>query len=82
METLKLFMAGLSPNEKKAFAERCGTTINYLRKVMSTGSVIGPEICVQLEIHSGGVVTRKSLHPETWERIWPELKCSVTAATN
>ncbi|KMK23120.1 antirepressor protein Cro [Pluralibacter gergoviae] len=74
METLKKYMADLSPEQKRVFAERCGTTINYLRKVMSTGSVIGPEICVQIEIHSAGAVSRKSLNPDNWERIWPELR--------
>jgi len=74
MEALKIFMAGLSPKEKVAFAEQCGTTLNYLRKAMSTKSVFGPEICVLIETHSGGVVSRKSLNPESWDRIWPELK--------
>ncbi len=80
MEALKIFMAGLSPKEKVVFAEKCGTTLNYLRKVMSTKSVIGPEICVQIEIHSGGVVSRKSLNPDSWDRIWPELKDKGHAA--
>lgn len=79
MDTLKNYMAGLTPKQKKAFAESCGTTINYLRKVMSTGSVIGPEICVQIEIQSRGEVSRKSLNPGRWERIWPELKDSKSA---
>lgn len=79
MDTLKKYMAGLTPNQKKAFAESCGTTINYLRKVMSTGAVIGPEICVQIEIQSQGAVSRKSLNPNNWEKIWPELKDSSSA---
>lgn len=78
MDTLKQYMANLTPKEKLDFAERCGTTLNYLRKVMSTRSVIGPEICVQIEIHSGGAVTRQSLNPENWGRIWPELKDQVS----
>lgn len=76
METLKQYMSRLTPKQKRAFAERCGTTINYLRKVISTGSVVGPEISVQIEIHSQGAVSRKSLNPENWDRIWPELKHS------
>lgn len=80
METLKLFMAGLTAEEKKAFAEKCGTTINYLRKVMSTGGNIGPEICVQIELHSGNKVSRKDLYAGDWKRIWPELEETTTAA--
>ena len=82
METLKRYMASLSPKQKRAFAESCGTTINYLRKVMSTGSVIGPEICVQIEIQSGGAVSRQSLNPENWQRIWPELKGTESTTEN
>jgi len=74
MEALKQFMSGLTPKEKVDFADKCGTTLNYLRKVMSTKSIIGPEICVQIEIHSAGAVNRKDLNPEGWEFIWPELK--------
>ncbi len=73
METLKQYMATLTPEEKKVFAQSCGTTLNYLRKVMSTGKPMGPEICAQIEIHSGGKVTRKSLSPNNWQKIWPEL---------
>jgi len=73
MEALKTYMANLTPEEKKQFALNCGTTLNYLRKVMSTGKPIGPEICAQIEIHSGGVVSRKSLKPNNWQNIWPEL---------
>ncbi|MDM3434569.1 YdaS family helix-turn-helix protein [Citrobacter sp. Cb034] len=73
METLKTYMANLTPEEKKQFALNCGTTLNYLRKVMSTGKPIGPEICAQIEIHSGGEVSRKSLKPNNWQKIWPEL---------
>lgn len=80
MEILKQYMAGLTPKEKRDFAASCGTTLNYLRKVMSTNSVIGPEICVQIEINSGGVVSRQKLNPENWDRIWPELKTSHHAS--
>lgn len=74
MKTLSEFMAGLTPAEKKQFAANCGTTINYLRKVMSTGKSVGPELCAQIEVNSGGVVSRKSLRPENWQKIWPELE--------
>lgn len=80
MKTLNAFMAGLTPLEKKEFAINCGTTINYLRKVMSTGKPIGPELCAQIELHSGGAVTRKSLRPENWQKIWPELEGADHAA--
>lgn len=44
--------------------------------------MIGPEICVQIEIQSGGVVSRQSLNPENWQRIWPELKGTESTTEN
>lgn len=73
MEALKRYMVNLSPSEKKDFATRCGTTLNYLRKVMSTGQKIGPELCVQIEKQSSGAVSRQLLSPTNWREIWPEL---------
>lgn len=27
----------------------------------------------QIEIHTGGAVTRKEMFPDSWQSIWPEL---------
>ena len=35
------------------------------------------ERCVEIEIATGGTVTRRDLRPNDWHRIWPEL---ITAA--
>jgi DNA-binding transcriptional regulator YdaS (Cro superfamily) len=32
-----------------------------------------PENCVSLEQATGGVVTRRDLRPDDWQKIWPEL---------
>ncbi len=34
---------------------------------------IPPERCVQIERATGGVVSRRDLRPNDWQRIWPEL---------
>jgi len=36
------------------------------------------ERCVAIERATGGVVTRKDLHPNDWHLIWPELVDSET----
>jgi DNA-binding transcriptional regulator YdaS (Cro superfamily) len=39
--------------------------------------VPSPENCVVIERATGGLVTRKDLRPDDWERIWPELAMSA-----
>lgn len=73
MNELKTFLSTMTMREQRAFALRCGTTIAYLRKVISTGKVLGTEICVRIEQESGNVVTRKHLVPN-WKARWPELE--------
>lgn len=72
MEELKHFLNSLSLKEQRDFAERCGTTLGYLRKSISKKSILGAEICVAIEHESKGEVTRKHLVPH-WEFRWPEL---------
>lgn len=74
MEILREYLKTLKPAEKIDFAVRCGTSLNYLRKAISKGQIIGPELCVQIEKESSGVVSRKKLNPERWAQIWPELE--------
>jgi hypothetical protein len=73
MEPLRLHLNSLPPSEQTAFAERCGTTIGYLRKALSTGAVLRPELMVAIERESGGIVHRWSMRPNDWARVWPEL---------
>lgn len=72
MEKLKIFLNSLTLVEQRNFAEKCGTTLAYLRKAISKKSVLGTEICVAIERESKGEVTRKHLVPH-WQRRWPEL---------
>ena len=36
METLRAYLSTLTPDDQAAYAKRCGTTIGYLRKALST----------------------------------------------
>ena len=74
---LKSYLNSLSPQAQEKFCSRVGTTIGYLRKALSKGQRIGPEIAVAIEEQSCGDVTRKELLPDTWHLIWPELRPDI-----
>lgn len=76
---LNEYINQLSADSREPFAAAVGTTLGYLRKAMSTGQPLGAEICTQIEIHSGALVTRQELRPDDWKRIWPELTEKVAA---
>lgn len=76
MEKLNNYLKSFSTlDEQIAFAKSCGTTIGYIRKVLSSrGSLFfGPVICRKLEENSSGIVNRKDLRPHDWRDLWPEL---------
>jgi DNA-binding transcriptional regulator YdaS (Cro superfamily) len=73
VEPLRQHLNSLPPSEQSAFAERCGTTIGYLRKALSTGSVLRPELMVAIERESGRLVRRWDMRPTDWHLVWPEL---------
>jgi hypothetical protein len=73
MDKLLKYINSLNSFDKIVFAENCGTTVGYLRKAISKGSVLSPALCVLIEQHSSLNVTRPDLHPDDWQQIWPEL---------
>ncbi len=75
MEKLKLYLDALTAPERIAFAKRCGTTIGYFGKNISSKKklLFSPGLCVRIEKESKRVVTRKDLRSD-WAEIWPELK--------
>ena len=58
------------------FAQRCGTTVGYLRKACSKGDLLREKVCALAEAHSCGAVKRTELRPEDWMEIWPELRAA------
>jgi hypothetical protein len=73
MEPLRVHLNSLPPSEQATFADRCGTTIGYLRKALSTGAILRPELMVAIERESDGIVHRWSMRPNDWHKVWPEL---------
>jgi hypothetical protein len=63
METLRAYLATLTPKQQAAYAIRCGTTIGYLRKGLSIGAKFKGELVRKLDEESGGAVARTNLRP-------------------
>lgn len=66
METLRAYLATLSPAEQADYAKRAGTTIGYLRKALSTKPRLDGGLVRLLWEHSGGRVSREELRGDIW----------------
>ena len=80
MDTLRIYLNALSIGEQRDFAAKCSTSVEYLRKAISKKQKLGPALSVLIETNSDGVVSRKVLHPDDWQGIWPELNSKAPAA--
>lgn len=80
MQKLLNYLNSLSKLEREVFAVRCKTSVGYLRKAISTGQRLGAELSCLIEQESNCAVTRKDLHPEKWNLIWPELATPASPA--
>lgn len=45
------------------------------------GSVVPPEHCATIEAATNGMVTRRDLRPDDWQKIWPELAAAQSLQT-
>lgn len=64
METLRTYLATLTPDDQAAYAKRCGTTIGYLRKALSTKPRLDGALVRQLDEESNGKVSRHDLRAD------------------
>lgn len=64
MDTLRTYLNGLSVDDQAAFANRCGSTVGYLRKALSVKSQLGINLCIEIERESGGAVRCEDLRPD------------------
>ena len=70
---LKKLIRELSNDERLELAAQCGTSINYIRKVLSSDAIdFGPELCEALEKNTGALVLREELRDD-WRKQWPDL---------
>lgn len=63
-----------TPDERRRLAEKYGLSEAYLYQCLSGISTgMKPKEAAQLELESGGELTRRHLRPRDWWLIWPEL---------
>ena len=66
MESLRSYLNSLTPADQAAYAKRCGTTIGYLRKALSTKPNLDGALVRRLDEESSGAVSRNDLRPDIW----------------
>jgi len=69
MDTLRTYLNTLTTEQQAAFAERCRTSIGYLRKAISTGQRLGEQLALDIERESGGAVPLLSLRADLKETL-------------
>lgn len=66
METLRKYLATLTPEQQGQYAQRAGTSIGYLRKALSTRPKLDGALARRLDEESNGYVKRDDLRPDVF----------------
>ncbi|QJP55973.1 hypothetical protein HKJ32_05820 [Xylella fastidiosa subsp. multiplex] len=66
METLRTYLATLTPAEQAHYARKANTTIGYLRKALCKGQRFDGALARRLDEASGGCVSRYDLRPDVF----------------
>ena len=64
MKKLLAYLNGLTSVDQDRFAKNLRSSINYLRKAISTGQKFRAEFCVDIERATNGLVTCEELRPD------------------
>lgn len=78
MESLRTYLNSLSRAEQESYAARCGTTVGYLRKALSTKERIAESTVIALDRESGGCVLVEDVRPDV---DWAYLRNSSRSTT-
>ena len=73
---LRKYIDTLERGKAKELAEVLEVSRSYLSQMASGKTAISPARCVDIEIATNRVVTRKDLRPNDWFKIWPELSAA------
>jgi len=76
---IKPFFFGLDNDGRKAFADKCGTTVGHIRNVCYGDRKATTALSAQFELHSAGAVAvEETLPAHQWVRVkdkaWPHAK--------
>lgn len=67
-------MLKISAHRRKEIAEAAGLGEAYLYQILTGRKPAPVHLCTDIEIASGGELTREALRPDDWVRYWPELR--------
>lgn len=74
----KIYLYGLEPDEREAFADRCKTSLGHLKNVAYRYKPCGESLAIDIDRESGGKVTCEELRPDV---DWAHLRgTSVSVA--
>ncbi len=79
MAQLLPYLNSLNVHERVAFAQRCDTTVGYLRKAVSIGQKLSEGLCLRLVAQSGGVLTLEELRADV---DWDFLRAALIGAVH
>lgn len=81
MKRLLDYLNDLPVPEQQAFAQRCGTSVGYLRKAVSAGARLDGRTCILIERESDRKVRCEDLRPDIeWSYLRGTTKTSEGAA--
>lgn len=82
MEKLIAYLNGLSQAEQENFANRCKTSVGYLRKAASIKQKLGDGLCLRIGAESAGRIRPEDLRPDVdWQYLRESLVNTAQAAT-
>jgi len=64
MHPILQYLNSLPVPDQADFAQRCGTSLGYLRKASSIGQRFGENLCINFERESGRAVVCEMLRPD------------------
>ena len=64
MKELHAYLKSMPTDAQEAFAKRCGTSLNYLRKAISTGQKLRESLAIDIERESAGAVRVEQLRDD------------------
>lgn len=64
MDELISYLNSLGTDEQRDFADRCGTSVGYIRKACSVGQKLGESLCINFERESKGAVRCEQLRTD------------------
>lgn len=80
MEKLRSYLKSLDAREKDVFTQACKTSLNYLRRAISTKSRLGEGLVIRIEKASAGAIKCEELRPDVdWQYFRSTLASSRQA---